>query len=318
MEREMIQKLNIPYKGIYCGKLRRYFSWENFLDILKIPVGIVQAILFLLKVRPHAVFCKGGFVSFPVAVAGWILRIPVLLHESDVIPGLANRMSARFAKKICIAFEETKQYLHPKKTVLTGIPVSSDFMNASASEGKSFSGLPGALPVLLFMGGSQGADFINKFVWEHLDELLKHFEIIHLYGKGKMKNDDKMAVSGNACYRAFSYVDKSMKHIYAFSDLIISRSGASTLAEIDYFQKPAILIPLSKKASRGEQILNAEAFIKINNASILPEDEIDIQNFLQAAVQLLKHKKTVYGNPVLSDHASEKIIQLFMEYNLTK
>lgn len=200
-----MEKLGIDFEGITCGKLRRYFSWENFLDFFRVPIGIVQAYKILKRYKPVVVFSKGGYVSFPVTVAAWKLKIPVILHESDVVPGLANRLSMKFARKICISFEETKNYLSKKllkKTVYTGNPVRKSIFEGSREKGLKFTGLNEYRPIILVMGGSQGATQINKLVRSTLDELLKKFQIIHIAGRGNI--DIGIHKTG---YKQYEYID---------------------------------------------------------------------------------------------------------------
>ena len=300
MEKDLVLPLGVSYKGIFCGKLRRYFSWENFLDGIKIPAGILQCLFTLLRFRPDVIFCKGGYVCFPVAVAGWILRIPVILHESDVMPGLANRLSSRFASKICISFKETRQFFPKNKVVFTGNPVRRELMFGSAEDGRTFTAMHETVPILLFMGGSQGAEFINQIVWDNLDGLLASYQVVHICGEDKVKNACELLEllgEGNkkhlSRYRAFSFVGREMKDLYACSDLVVGRSGAITLSEIDFFGKPALLIPLSTRVSRGDQIDNAKVFAKNHAAAVIEEDAFNEAKFFETITKLL-------GRPLMS------------------
>lgn len=301
MEEKLIGELGVPFVGIFCGKLRRYFSWKNIVDIFKIPVGIIQAFYHLSVFRPTVIFCKGGYVCFPVAIAGWLLKIPVILHESDVIPGLANRLCAFFSSKICLAFEESKKYFKGKKTVLTGNPVRYEMIFGNRFEGLNFLDFVPMLPVLLVMGGSLGADFINKIIWSDMNDLLKQYQIVHICGEKNMKIPEALSklLSSDkkhllARYRLFPFVKNELKDIYAASDVVISRAGAMTLAELDFFEKPALLIPLPKKASRGDQIVNAQVFSKTHFCGIIDEEKFSNEEFLSQLERLLKnseHKK---------------------------
>lgn len=298
LEMELVQSMKISYKGIYCGKIRRYFSLKNVVDLLKVPLGITQSLVILFRFRPHLIFCKGGYVSFPVAVAGWLLRIPVIIHESDVHPGLANRIAANFAKVICISFEETKKYFPKKKVMLTGTPISEDLFNGEANKALRFTGFQATLPVILFMSGSQGDDTMNKAVWALLPRILPLFQIIHLCGQGKvrcMTKKDNVLKNYLHRYRAYEFLDKEMKDIYALSDLIVTRSGANTLVELAALKKPAILIPLGKNCSRGEQFENASAFIKEYEAEILNED-MNFPVFLTRLEALIKKRFTLMNS----------------------
>lgn len=315
MEKALIAKFDVPYQAILCGKWRRYFSWQNFADIFKIPLGIMQALVALRRFKPHKIFCKGGYVSFPVAIAGWLLKIPVIIHESDLVPGLANKICSRFATKICVAFEESKKYFPHKKVVVTGTPVRPELLSGSKKAGQKFTGFTEALPVLLFMGGSQGAAFINTLVWQHLNPLLSRYQVVHICGENKCKDPhglyglltetNKQYLSR---YRAYTFVEAAMKDLYALVDFIITRAGANTLAEIAVTGKPAILIPLGKKASRGDQIDNARAFIKHHSAVVMLEEEFEQGKFFKALTTLKVARQVALEQS--RPAAAKKIIQL--------
>lgn len=298
LEEKLMEMHEVPFKPILCGKLRRYLSWRNFVDAFKIPIGIFQSLFMISSFRPTVIFCKGGYISFPVAVAGWLNRVPVYLHESDVIPGLSNRMSSRFARKICVSFEEGKSQFPADKVIYTGNPVRRELANGVKAHGKAYTGFKDDIPVLLFMGGSQGADFINKIVWENFNSLLPKYNVVHICGKGKVKESEdllKILSAENkvyiASYRAFGFVANELRDLYALADIVISRAGANTLSEIDFFDIPAILIPLSKKASRGDQIKNATFYAKNHSIHVMEEDNFDNEKFLQHIKQLLSDSK---------------------------
>jgi UDP-N-acetylglucosamine--N-acetylmuramyl-(pentapeptide) pyrophosphoryl-undecaprenol N-acetylglucosamine transferase len=258
-ERKMIEKMGVDFEAISCGKMRRYFSWENFVDFFRVPMGVFQAYKILKEYNPMVVFSKGGYVSFPVTVAAFWLKIPVVLHESDVVPGLSNKLSMKFAKKICISYEETKNYLpkkFQKKCVMTGNPVRESIFGGNKEEGYKFTGMNDFRPIILVMGGSQGAEQINHLVRKSLDELLKKFQIVHITGRGNI--DIGMHRTG---YKQFEYLDEQLKDVYAVCDLIVTRGGANSLAEIALLKKKAVIIPLSK-GSRGDQLDNARVFVR--------------------------------------------------------
>jgi UDP-N-acetylglucosamine--N-acetylmuramyl-(pentapeptide) pyrophosphoryl-undecaprenol N-acetylglucosamine transferase len=315
MGAKLIEPYDVVYKGIFCGKLRRYFSWQNFIDIFKMPIGIFQSFFALIKFSPQVVFCKGGYVSFPVAVAGWIAHIPVILHESDVVPGLANKLSARFASKICVSFEETKKYFPAKKVIVTGNPVRREIVCGNKEDGKSFTGLKEDLPVILVIGGSQGSGIINEVVFDSLSELIKHYQIVHICGEknidrgitvGEVLDIEDEKLSGR--YRPFGFVRAELKHLYAMADLIVSRAGANSLAEIDVIGKPSLLIPLSKKASRGDQIVNSEVFAASHKSAVINEEDLNVQSFLSAIKKLGIHiSRTCKQKPF---QANDKIVEL--------
>lgn len=289
MEKSMAEEAGVPFKGVMCGKLRRYFSWRNFLDVLKIPVGIAQAYAVVRRFKPCAVFCKGGYVSFPAAVAGRMAGVPVVLHESDVVPGLSNRLAARFASKICVSYDESKKHFPAGKVIVTGNPVRGDIACGDKEAARKMCGFKGDLPALLVTGGSQGAEFINNIVWDNLKELLSFYEVAHICGEGKMKPAEQIRtllgleyLSLEKRYKAFEFVKEEMKDLYALADVAVSRAGAMTLAEIAAVKIPAVLIPLGREASRGDQIDNATAFCRSHRAVILKEEDFDFRRLMES------------------------------------
>ncbi len=251
----MIEKIGIDFKSVSCGKFRRYFSFNNFLDSFRVPLGMLQAGRILKKFKPDVVFSKGGFVSFPVAIMAGFLKIPVICHESDVRPGIANKFCAKFAKKICISFEESRSYFKEfaKKIVFTGNPVRN--LKGDKDKGFRFTRLNDHKPILLVMGGSQGAVQINDLVTETIDELLKQFQIIHIRGRNNL--DLSLKKKG---YVQYEYLDEEIGDVYAISDIVVSRGGANSLAELALLKKKAVIIPLGSHASRGDQVDNAKKF----------------------------------------------------------
>jgi UDP-N-acetylglucosamine--N-acetylmuramyl-(pentapeptide) pyrophosphoryl-undecaprenol N-acetylglucosamine transferase len=298
MEENLMQRIDVDFKGIFCGKLRRYFSLENFFDLFKIPIGIVQAYLSILKFRPDVIFCKGGYASFPVALAGKLARVPVILHESDVVPGLANRMSAKFAAKICISFKESAAYFPNKTVIHTGNPVRKEISEGNVQEGRELTGFYDELPVILIMGGSQGSSLINDFIWNNLGKLLENYQIVHICGDNNLineqelleylKDEEKGLISR---YKLFGFVDKELRHFYALCDVVVSRAGAISLAEISAVLKPSVLIPLSKRASRGDQIVNAKAFVKDHVAFVIEEESLEYDIFNSCLLQCVNSEK---------------------------
>jgi UDP-N-acetylglucosamine--N-acetylmuramyl-(pentapeptide) pyrophosphoryl-undecaprenol N-acetylglucosamine transferase len=276
MEKRMIERMGVRYKGIFCGKLRRYFSFRNLVDFFKLPVGVLQSFVSILAFRPDVIFCKGGFVCFPVAVAGWMARKKVILHESDFSPGLANKLSARFASKIFVSYEETARFFPKAKVEFTGNPVRKWLNEGDKTGAANLTGLTEKLPVLLFMGGSQGADFINQIVWKNLDDLLRKYQIIHICGANN--------ASGRRIKRIYEteFAGDELKDLYALADLIVTRGGANSLAEIEYIRKPAVVFPLGRQASRGDQIENSKAYIQDHPAVLINEEEYAPANFFSA------------------------------------
>lgn len=292
-EKNLVIKAGVEFRGIYCGKLRRYFSWQNFVDFFKVPVGIIQAYRVLKEWHPDVVFGKGGYVSFPVCVAAWKLNIPLIIHESDVMPGLANRLSMKFAKTICISFEETKKFLPEnllKKVVLTGNPVRESIFQGDKESGMKFLGFDEYRPVILVMGGSQGAMQINTLVRANLDELVKKFQIAHVVGRGNLN----IGIHKDG-YKQYEYLDENLKDVFAASDLVVSRGGANSLAEIAILGKKAIILPLSTDGSRGDQIENTRVFVKKLGWSMLAGN-INKEEFLNAVFMAFHNQTRINGN----------------------
>ena len=273
MEKELIEAQNIPYIGISSGKLRRYFDWKNFSDPFKVLKGYGQAISILRKIKPDVVFSKGGFVSVPVVLAAKHCHIPAIIHESDITPGLANKIAIRGAKKVCCNFPETVEKIQGNRAIWTGTPIRQELFSGDANRGLSFCGFDSAndKPVLLIIGGSQGSVFINNAVRGSLDELLKDFRIIHLCGKGNLDE----SLKNREGYAQYEFISKELPDLFAAADIIISRAGANAIFELLALKKPNILIPLGLNASRGDQILNARSFEKQGFSHIgMSEEEI--------------------------------------------
>ena len=284
IEKQLIENEGIPYHSINTGKLRRYFDLRNFTDIFRVADGLRQALMLLYKLKPDLVFSKGGFVSCPVVWAAWLKKIPVVIHESDMTPGLTNKLSIPFSKKVCYTFPESKQFIPGEKAVFTGLPIRSSLLSGDRSQGKKLCDFKSAKPVVLIIGGSQGSEIINKTVRNALDELLKTFQICHICGSGNIKSE----YSGVAGYHQFEYVNNELAHLFAASDIVVSRAGATALFEILALKKPAVLIPLSKAASRGDQILNAGSFEKQGFSKVLPEESFDEASLIRCISEIHK------------------------------
>lgn len=303
-EAKMIPEIGIKFKGVQAGKLRRYFSWENFFDFFRLPIGFVQSFFALLKFKPKVVFSKGGYVGIPVVFAAKALRIPVVLHESDVLPGLANKIASDLADVICMSYVETKDLITRQvKKVVTGNPVREFITQGDRNSGFDYCGLNQDRKVVLVMGGSQGAQHINEALIKSLSKI--DANIIHITGKGKKVHDDTDQ------YKSFEYIDKELPDIYAISDVIVSRAGANSLAEIDALGIPSILIPIAKAASRGEQTINAEAHKKLNPETIIIKDEeLSADNLADSISKLLQSpKKEKHEN-----NATDKILEVLESY----
>ena len=253
IEKDLIKQFEIPYHGISSGKLRRYFSVQNFTDPFRVLKGFREANKLIKELKPDVIFSKGGFVSVPVVMAGKRRHVPTIIHESDMTPGLANKISIPSATKVCCNFPETLEHLPKEKAVLTGSPIRQELLEGSRSAALEFCGLTDDKPVILIIGGSLGSVAVNNAVRSVLPELLKDFHVIHLCGKGKM-DDSLKSLKG---YVQFEYIQNQLKDLFALTDVVISRAGANAICELLALHKPNLLIPLSANASRGDQILNA-------------------------------------------------------------
>lgn len=289
MEKGLIEAQGIPYYGISSGKLRRYFDWKNFSDPLKVLKGYGQAISLMKKLKPDIVFSKGGFVSVPVVLAAKHCHIPAIIHESDITPGLANRIAIRGAKKVCCNFPETMKYLPEEKAVLTGSPIRQELFHGDARKARALCNFPdGRKPVLLIVGGSSGSKVVNDAVRKILPELLENYDIIHLCGKGNL--DDQL--KGLIGYAQFEYAGKELPDMFALADLAISRAGANSICELLALHKPNILIPLSAAASRGDQILNARSFEKQGFSYVIEEENLTGQSLLTAVDNVYRSRSS--------------------------
>lgn len=288
IEKTLMEGCQIPYYGISSGKLRRYFDLKNFSDPFKVLKGFSEASKLLKKLKPDVVFSKGGFVSVPVVIAAKQLRIPVIIHESDMTPGLANKLSIPAASKVCCNFPETISHLPKGKAVLSGSPIRQELLTGDRTKALQFTGLSGTKPVLLIIGGSLGSVVVNEAVRSILPKLLKKFEIIHLCGKGKL-DQTLTALNG---YVQYEYISDELKDLFALSDIVISRAGANSICEFLALRKPALLIPLSAAASRGDQILNAHSFEKQGYASVLEEEQLNGDSLYEALINLWENRES--------------------------
>ncbi|MDO5695482.1 MAG: undecaprenyldiphospho-muramoylpentapeptide beta-N-acetylglucosaminyltransferase [Eubacteriales bacterium] len=285
IERDLVTREGIEYIGISSGKLRRQLAMKNITDGFRVFRGLHQAKRIIRELQPDIVFSKGGFVTVPVIFAAKKYKVPIVIHESDLTPGLANKLSIPKADRICCNFEETLRYLPEERAMLTGLPIRETLLQGDAAEGRVLTGLQGKKPVLLIMGGSQGALNINKVIHRHLDVLSASFDIIHLCGRGKLRTD----LTGMDGYVQYEYVNEELPHLLAVADVVISRAGANAIGELLALKKPHILIPLTKAASRGDQILNAAAFERAGFAYVLPEEQLTINSLQEALTHVTTH-----------------------------
>lgn len=286
IEKELIKQQNIAYYPIASGKLRRYKSLENLKDPFKVIKGLWDAYKILSRLKPNVVFSKGGYVTVPVVLAAKLLSIPVIIHESDITPGLANKIASKGAKTICVNFPETLQYVG-NKGVLTGTPIREELFNGSKNEALKLCGFTGERPILLMMGGSLGSVKINTALRAALNELTTDFDIIHICGKGNLDE----ALIGHKGYYQFEYVGGELPHLFAAAEMMLSRAGANALAEVVALKIPTLLIPLSQKASRGDQILNAHSMQNQGYASVVMEEELTKQLLIKSIYALYKDKE---------------------------
>lgn len=292
LEKEMAERQKIPYKKIYTGKLRRYFSWQNFLDIAKLKIGFWQSLLIVCKFKPDVIFAKGGYVTLPVVIAGWILRVPIIIHESDVIMGLANRWEAKLSRKICVGFPlENYPGLPLNKVIYTGNPIRHEFSKSHKPYAISHKA------TILIIGGSQGSRFINNTVAAIMEKLTTNYHVIHLCGQ---IDYEWLSKNNWPNYELYDFTGK-VSELMASADLIISRSGANTLAEISALGKPSILIPIAESAN-DHQLANARFFEKNNAAIVCSENQLT-PNTLLAIIDNIISDQEIYRN--LSLKASE-------------
>ena len=289
IEKRLIEEMGVPYYGISSGKLRRYFDVKNFSDPFKVMKGYSEASRLIKKLDPGIVFSKGGFVTVPVVLAARRRKVPVIIHESDITPGLANRICIPSATKVCCNFPETLDHLPADKAVLSGSPIRQELFSGDKAKGLSLCGFDGSKPVLLAMGGSLGAVAINKALRSNLTELLKDFDIIHLCGKGKYDPD----LAGTRGYMQFEYAKSELTHLFAATDLILSRAGANAICELLALKKPNILIPLPASQSRGDQLLNAASFERSGYSYVIQEEELEGDALLKA-IQYVYNERDEY------------------------
>lgn len=286
IEKKLIEEFDIPYYGISSGKLRRYFDPKNFSDPFRVIKGYQEASSLLKKLNPNVVFSKGGFVTVPVVIAAKRRHIPAIIHESDMTPGLANKICIPCATKVCANFPETLKTLPPQKAVLTGTPIRKELFSGNKLKGLEFCGFSVEKPVILIIGGSLGSVVVNNAVRSILPDLLKDFQVIHLCGKDKIDT----SLEHTPGYVQFEYIKKELSDLMDAADIVISRAGANAICELLALRKPNILIPLSAAASRGDQILNANSFAKQGFSAVIPEEELTGEHLLNMVHEVFQKK----------------------------
>ena len=269
IEQKLVEACGIPFNGISSGKLRRYVSFKNFTDIFRVVKGLSDASKIIRRFKPDIVFSKGGFVSVPVVIAAKRAGVPVVIHESDITPGLANRIAYPFASRVCASFPETMEKLPKGKGALTGAPIRSELFGGDRETGRKRCGFKDGKPAVLVMGGSLGSAKINLCLRSCLDALLERYSIIHICGKGNV--DRSLDRPG---YAQFGFVSELLPDLLAAADIAVSRSGANSIYELLALKLPNLLIPLSRNASRGDQIQNAESFRNQGFSRVIFEEDM--------------------------------------------
>lgn len=290
IEKRLIGDFEIPYVGISTGKFRRYLDPKNLTDPFRVIKGFGEARKFLKQHKPDVVFSKGGFVSVPVIRAAASLGIPCIIHESDMTPGLANKLCIPVAKKVCCNFPETLKLLPENKAVLTGSPIRAELSQGNKLAGLDMCGFSANKPVIMVIGGSLGAANVNKAVREALPKLLEDFQVVHLCGKDKMDN----LLLNTPGYKQFEYVKAELKDLFAMADVVISRAGANAICELLALKKPNILIPLPAASSRGDQLLNAKSFESQNFSIVINEDDLTQELLVDKVHELYFNRQNYY------------------------
>ena len=312
IEHSLIAKeKDVSYHIINSGKLRRYMDIKNFTDPFRVIQGVGQSINLIRKLKPNIIFSKGGFVSVPVVIGGWTNRVPVIIHESDITPGLANKISYPFASKVCATFPETAQHFKGDKGIHTGTPLRKDLLAGNPNKGKKICGFTNDKPVLMVMGGSLGAVAINKFIRSILDKLTSRFNVVHLCGKNNLDR----SLKNTPGYKQFEYVSEELPHIMALASLIVSRAGANSIYEFLALKKPNLLIPLPLSASRGDQILNAQSFQRQGFSKVLDQDSLTEDKLLIAILDVYANRQKYIDKRSHTDHTRgvERILTIINE-----
>lgn len=312
IERKIIEKENIKYHIIESGKLRRYFDLKNFTDPIKVIKGIEQSKKIIKNEKPDIIFSKGGFVSVPVVIAASKCNVPVIAHESDITPGLANKIASFYCNKICVTFPETLGIIKKGKGILTGTPIREVILQGSKIIGHKICGFEENKPILLIVGGSLGSKFINDIIRGSIKELERDYNLVHVCGKG---NIDYSLINEKG-YRQFEYINEELPHIMNAADIIISRAGANFIFEILALKKPNLLIPLSKKSSRGDQILNADSFEKSGYSMVIQEEELNSKILNEKLRNLYENRQKYIKNmnSCSTKNGVYDIIEVIKEY----
>jgi len=312
IEKSLIADYHVIYHGISSGKLRRYFDFKNFTDPFRVLKGFFEANKLIKSIHPDVVFSKGGFVTVPVVIAAKINRIPAIIHESDITPGLANKLCFPFSQKVCCTFPETISFLPKGKALLTGTPIRKELFQGDKISAIALCHFLSTKPTLMIIGGSLGAGIINRAVRGILPQLLERYQIIHLCGNGNL-DESLNNING---YMQFEYCKEELKDLFSLTDIVVSRAGANALCELLSLKKPSLLIPLSAKKSRGDQILNAHSF-QNQGFSMVIEEESLTNDFLLDSINQLFDNKQLYLNKMnqcSNTDSTKMIINLLTAY----
>jgi UDP-N-acetylglucosamine--N-acetylmuramyl-(pentapeptide) pyrophosphoryl-undecaprenol N-acetylglucosamine transferase len=307
IERKIIEGENIKYYPISSGKLRRYFDVKNLSDPFKVIKGIFEAKKIIKMQKPDIVFSKGGFVSVPVVLAAYLNKVPVIAHECDITPGLANKLVSPYCKVVCVTFPEALSTIKKGKGIVTGNPIRRELFEGSKIKAKEICGFKDEKPILMVVGGSLGSKVINEAIRAKLEKLILEYNIIHICGNN---NIDKALESKNG-YKQFEYIKDELPHLLASADIVVSRAGANTIFELLALRKPNLLIPLSAKSSRGDQILNAKSFEKSGYSMVIQDEELTPEN-LEIKIKELYDNRYKYIKTMSASNA-EKSIDLIVE-----
>ena len=297
IENSMISKIDgVTYHSVQSGKLRRYFDWKNFTDPFRVIAGAFQSAYLIGKIKPDVCFSKGGFVSVPVVIGAWLHRVPTLCHESDLTPGLANKICMKFAQRAATTFPECAKALGSKAT-FTGTPLRPELFEGSREKGLEMARFTADKPVLLMMGGSLGAQSVNSALRKALPRLLDRLQVFHICGKGNL-DESLGSLPG---YYQVEFLSEELPHALACADYILSRAGANALCEFQALGKPMLLVPYPMGASRGDQVLNAQSFEKRGLAKVLPQDKMTEDTLTEEIFNLIEngeaYRKALHDAP---------------------
>lgn len=289
IEKLLVQ--NVKYNIVSTGKLRRYWDLENFKDPFKIIKGCIQSYKLMKRIKPDVIFSAGGFVSVPVVIGAWMNKVPVIIREPDSTLGLANKIALPFTTKLCTTFPQIGENVSNEKKVYVGPVVREEIERGNVLRGRSYCKFKQDKPVLLIMGGSQGAQWINDMVRKSLETLLLNFNIVHMCGKGKV--DSSVGMEG---YMQFEYIGEELPHILNMASVVVSRAGSTAISELLFLKKPMLLIPLTNSSSRGDQVLNAEYFSRQGYAEVILQDRVSTNTFIHAVNKLYTNKERYIQN----------------------